>query len=108
MRVVFLQSMGGLHRELIRASKDGDLSKVKYLVEVCHVDPHSCRDYENDATPLHWATLYGHLDVVRYLVEERNCDVNLSATVHSRICQRMHGLDWDVKGGGALSTRRCA
>ena len=52
--------------QLIRASKGGDLSEVKYLVEVCHVDPHSCRDYENDATPLHWATLYGHLDVVRY------------------------------------------
>ena len=63
-----------LSRQLVRASKDGDLSKVKCLVEVWHVDPHSCRD-EYDSTPLHWASRCGHMDVVRYLVEERNCDV---------------------------------
>ena len=69
------ESSADLSGQLIRASKDGDLGKVKYLVEVEHVDPHSCRDSEYDATPLHWASIYGHLDIVRYLVEEQQCDV---------------------------------
>jgi ankyrin repeat protein len=45
---------------------------VKYLVEERHVDPNSC---ENEAkhSPLHLASAFGHLDIVRYLVEERNC-----------------------------------
>ena len=47
---------------------------VKYLVEEKHFDPHSCKD-ENKHSPLHLASLHGHLDVVKYLVEERNCDV---------------------------------
>ena len=67
------ESSADLSEQLIRASKDGDLGKVKYLVEVKHVDTHSCRD-ENDATPLHYASL-SHLDIVRYLVEEQQCDV---------------------------------
>jgi hypothetical protein len=53
--------------QLIHASKYGDLSKVKDLVEVQYVDPQSCRDGEQNATPLHWALNCGHLDVVRYL-----------------------------------------
>ena len=64
-----------LRKRLIRASRNGDLSKVKYLVEVRRVDPNSCRDGEHDYTPLLWASARDHLDIVRYLVEERNCDV---------------------------------
>ena len=69
------ESSADLSGQLIRASKDGDLGKVKYLVKVKHVDPHSCRGGGYDNTPLHWASLYGHLDIVRYLVEEQQCDV---------------------------------
>ena len=69
------QSSSELSEQLLRACVDGDLNKVKYLVEVEHVDPHSCRDEQLHNTPLHWASQYGHLDIVRYLVEERNCDV---------------------------------
>ena len=64
-----------LSEQLIYACKDGDLNKVKYLVEMQHVDPHTCRDEQYHNTPLHLASLYGHLDIVRYLVEDRNCDV---------------------------------
>ena len=71
-----------LREQLIHASQDGDPSKVKYLVEVRHVDPHSCRDDEHDATPLHWASFCGHVNVVRYLVEERNCNIE---------CRNKHG-----------------
>ena len=47
-------------------------SRVKYLVEVQLVDPHLCGGDHHDTTPLHWASHWGHLDIVRYLVEERN------------------------------------
>ena len=57
------------------ASIDGGPGKVKNLVEAEHVDPHSCRDGKNDDTLLHCASYYGHLDIVRYLVEEQQCDV---------------------------------
>ena len=67
-----IKSFSGLREQLIHACGDGDLSKVKYLVEVRHVDPHSCRDDEHNATPLHFTSECGHLDIVRYLVEERN------------------------------------
>ena len=60
---------------LVLGSEDGDLRKVKYVVEVECVDPHSCRDGENDATPLHLASLYGHLDIVRHLIEKHRCDL---------------------------------
>ena len=59
--------------ELLRASRDGDLSEVKRLVEVHHVNPNTSLDGRN-MTPLHHASQYGHLDIVRYLVVERNCD----------------------------------
>ena len=61
-----VQSSSDLREQLIHASRYDDLSKVKYLVEVRHVDPHSCRDGEHN-TPLHWASICGHLDIVRYL-----------------------------------------
>ena len=68
-----------LSKQLLRASKDGDLTEVKRLVEVEHVDPNIlCVDDEIEgarATPLHLASGYGHLDIVRYFVEERNCCV---------------------------------
>ena len=60
--------------QLFRAVREDDLSKVKYLVEERHVDPDSCRDGEDKDTPLHCASYDGHLDIVRYLVEERNCN----------------------------------
>ena len=59
---------------LIHATKEGDLHAVKKLVEVLHVDPHTSRD-EDNSTPLHWASRRGFLNVVKYLVEERHCDV---------------------------------
>ena len=69
------ESSADLSRQLIRAFENGDLGKVKYFVEVAHVDPHWCKDGEDDATPLHFASYYGRLDIVRYLVEEQQCDV---------------------------------
>ena len=64
-----------LREQLMHACKSSDLSKMRYLVEVQHVDPHLCLNGKNDDTPLHWASNYGHLDIVRYLVEEKSCDM---------------------------------
>ena len=47
--------------------KVGVLSQVKRLVEEEHVDP----SYKG----LHHASEYGHLDIVKYFVEERNCNI---------------------------------
>ena len=88
-----IESASDLREQLMRASADGSLSKVKYLMGLWHVDPHLCRDGENDNTPLHLASNFGHLDIVRYLVEERNCDV---------VCRNKHGntpLHYATLGG---------
>ena len=69
------ESSADFSGQLIPACRDGDLVKVKYLVEVKHVDPKLCKDSENGNTPLHWASGYGHLDIVKYLAEEQQCDV---------------------------------
>ena len=67
--------LSDLNEQLQSAIKDGDLTEVKRLVEVEHVDPNLCTYGDKRATPLHLASDYGHLDIVRYLVEERNCDL---------------------------------
>jgi len=72
----FDKSSTDLKEQIVSASENGDLITIKRLVEVWHVDPHSCQDeYDINTTPLHLASEYGHLNVVRYLVEEKNCDL---------------------------------
>ena len=52
-----------LEEQLIEASCNGDLNRVKQLVEQ-GADIHACN---NGA--LYWASMKGHLDVIKYLVE---------------------------------------
>lgn len=59
--------------EIHNASKNGDLAKVKLLVEKNH-ELLSSKD-EHDITPLYYATLNGHKEVVEYMIES-GCDVN--------------------------------
>ena len=61
--------------ELLQACRDGDLRRVRYLVEEQHFDPRSCGNTECHNSALHWASVCDHLPIVQYLVEERNCDV---------------------------------
>ena len=72
-----IESSTELSRQLICVCEDGDLVRVKHLVEIQHGEPqrHSCTVGHNDATPLHIASHRGHLDIVRYLVEKQQCDV---------------------------------
>ncbi|XP_071960285.1 ankyrin repeat and BTB/POZ domain-containing protein 1-like [Antedon mediterranea] len=57
----------GSKAELFLCCKAGDLYQVKYLLEKKEVDV-NIRDTW-DSTPLYYACLCGHLDVVRYLLD---------------------------------------
>lgn len=62
-------------QNLVHACRNGDIEKVKSLVESGNVNLQICKDRQHNDTPLHWASYYGHLRVVKYLVEKGNCDV---------------------------------
>ncbi|MGC9105409.1 MAG: ankyrin repeat domain-containing protein [Thermoprotei archaeon] len=59
--------------ELFEAVEEGDLQRVKYLVEIHQCDV-NIRDKDGN-TPLHLAAWYGYLDIVKFLVEH-GADVN--------------------------------
>jgi ankyrin repeat protein len=64
-------------KETLKVSEDGDLKTFMDVVETQNVDVHSCCDPTDDySTPLHKASLNGHLDIVEYLVKEQQCDVD--------------------------------
>ena len=54
--------------ELMDSAAGGDMEKIKYLVETRDADLNA-RDCW-DATPLYYACLCGHEDVVQYLIEQ--------------------------------------
>lgn len=60
--------------QLILASSSGKLDEVKELVS-SGLNP-SSRNVDN-RTPLHFAASEGHLDIVKYLIEEKNVEVNV-------------------------------
>ena len=46
-----------------------------YLVEECKIDPNIQNNYGE--TPLHYASSFDHIDIVKYLVEECKADLNI-------------------------------
>ena len=75
--------------ELLIASCDGNLKKVKELVEGSQVDV-NCRDKE-DETPLALAVIHNHLHVVMYL-HERKATID---TMGSEQCTPLHYGVWN-------------
>ena len=75
-RVLELSSMTP-PMKLNLAIKNGDIAEFKRLVEEGHVDPRSeeSKDPQLGASPLNWASQRGQLGIVKYLVEEKKCDV---------------------------------
>ena len=62
--------------QLLRACQEGNLRKVKRLVKFYHIDPRTVEDHtRRNYTPLHWAAIFGRIDIVKFLVEDMNCDV---------------------------------
>ena len=63
-------------KEIVAACRNGDLEKVKDLVEQQHVDPNERveDDERYRKAPLHWAAHFGRLEVIKYLVEKCKCD----------------------------------
>ena len=53
--------------DLINASKSGNYTKARCLLETGCVDAKTSD--ENDKTPLHWASYNGHFDIARSLVK---------------------------------------
>ena len=63
---------------LFKAVFVGKLSSVQYLIEVEHKNPNRRRNwglFDSGGTPLHTAAEFGHLDIVKYLIEECHCDL---------------------------------
>lgn len=63
----------------------------------CCFDPQRDRDHHGSLL-LHWAAGGGHLDLVRYLVEERGCDVNAVQVGHRSFAGRTP-LHWAARHG---------
>ena len=63
-------------KEIVAACRNGELERVKDLVEQQHVDPNEWieDDERYGKTPLHWAAHFGHLEIMKYLVEKCKCD----------------------------------
>lgn len=65
-----------LQHKLLKASREGDIEKVKKLIESGRTNPHTAK-YSDGDTPLHCATLGGHTEIVRYLISDCECDPNV-------------------------------
>ena len=60
---------------LFIAARQGDLEGMERMVLILGVDPNT-RSSEHSLTPLHVASLHGHLDIVQFLVDQgANLDV---------------------------------
>jgi ankyrin repeat protein len=59
------------------AIKNGDHVEFKRLVEEGHVNPRSeeAKDPSFGASPVYWASKQGQLHILKYLLEEKKCDV---------------------------------
>lgn len=77
----------GAKIDIIYASEIGDLKKVQELIN----SDKQLVNYKDKIgkTPLHWATLYGHIDIVRYLVTKganvNSKDIKQSSVLHHAI-----------------------
>ena len=73
------------------AARSGHLDIVKYLTLERHCD-HLCTDAGND-TPLHVATMFGHLKVVQFFIETLHCSPNVKGSFDMTpldLCKQEH------------------
>lgn len=60
--------------DIFLAAEKNDVKKLKYLIEEKGIDP-NVKDYDRQATPLHWASIKGHVESIEYLIDQ-GADVN--------------------------------
>ena len=73
-----------MNENIFEACKEGKLETVKWLIENAYIkkdikaekNNSKLNVYEGD-TPIHAATINGHLSIVKYLIEEQNVDINI-------------------------------
>ena len=69
-----------MDQQLLQAIKNGNLERVKYLIET-----HNCGELgwrplaEDPHVALCWAAQYGHLEIIKYLIESHHCDPHVES-----------------------------
>ena len=86
--------------DIFEACKEGKLSSVQWLIEKEIVDKNKRveEDYFNndlykDDTPIHIASMKGHLPIVQYLIEKYDVDINIKG------CKRKTPLHYACQEG---------
>ena len=79
------------HLLLIDYAKNGEVDAIKELVKSKKVDI-DCRTPHTGLTPLHMACAYGHLEVVKFLIEQCRADIDVKdsegwSVLHSIIAE---------------------
>ncbi|GAB5365690.1 hypothetical protein AAMO2058_001079500 [Amorphochlora amoebiformis] len=69
-----LREMGSWPSALFRAIRRGNLRKIIKIIEGKKVSV-EVRNPRDGNTPLHKACFYGHMEIIRYLVEEAKADI---------------------------------
>jgi len=89
--VLLLASTAAQAQDILEAAKQGDLARVKELVN--GVPQLENTSDENGRTPLHWAARGVHVEILAYLIDKgANVDaqdINLVTPLHS-VCSRGH------------------
>ena len=62
---------------IFSAAVSGNILLVKFLIGECRVDKNKKHPYSRNESSLHLACEYGHIPIVKYLVEEQNADINI-------------------------------
>ena len=69
-------------KNIFEAAYKGVLNDLQYFVETQHADPKTAND--ENWTPLHVASGTGHLDIVKYLVEECHAQITIETIQATR------------------------
>ena len=77
LQIEFVESKNILH---IVCGLIGDLNLLKQIIEEQSSDhsPYFKQIDKHGQTPLHYACMFGHFDLVRYLIEMQYCDPNIA------------------------------